>query len=66
MRLEQVIGNHRAFRLEGNVGIPSPNPSLYKWSRDPERLSELPKATQLVSKRRQNTNEISVSQHCTW
>lgn len=51
MRLEQVIGNHRAFRLKGNVGIPSPNPSFYKWSRDPERLSELPKVTQLVRSR---------------
>lgn len=66
MRLEQVIDNRGPFMLKENVGIPSPNPSFYTWgNRDPEKLSELPKATQLVSKQKQNANEVSVSQHCT-
>lgn len=38
--------------LKGHLGIPNPTPSFYKWrDRDPEKLSKLPKTTQLVSSR---------------
>lgn len=44
MRLEPVTGNHGTFMLKGNVGIPSPNPSFYKWGVREKKLSELLKS----------------------